>query len=74
MDNKEKKLSDLLKQDEFYLADLFKIAFAAARKSKKIVIGLLVCAIVLFTLDYTISPLEFESKATVMVEQQNSTN
>ena len=27
MDNKEKKLSDLLKQDEFYLSDLFKIFF-----------------------------------------------
>jgi hypothetical protein len=74
MSNKEKRLSDLLKQDEFYLADLFKIAFAAARTSKKIVIVLLACIIVLFTLDYTISPIEFESKATVMVEQQSSTN
>lgn len=74
MDNKEKRLSNLLKQDEFYLADLFKIAFDAVRKSKKIVIGLLICIILLFTLDYIISPFEFESKATVMVEQQSSTN
>ena len=74
MDNKEKRLSDLLKQDEFYLADLFQIAFSSIRKSKKIVIVLLACIIILFTLDYTISPIEFESKATVMVEQQSSTN
>jgi hypothetical protein len=74
MDNKEKKLSDLLKQDEFYLSDLFKIFFTALKKSKKIILMVFISIIVLFTLDYTIAPLEFESKATVMIEQQSSTN
>ena len=74
MDNKEKKLSDLLKQDEFYLTDLFKIVFLAIKKSKKIIILLFLSIIVLFTLDYIFAPIEFESKATVMVEQQSSTN
>jgi hypothetical protein len=74
MDNKERKLSDLLKQDEFYLSDLFKIFLTALKKSKKIILILFTCIIVLFTLDYTFSPLEFESKASVMVEQQSSTN
>ena len=74
MDNKEKKLSDLLKQDEFYLSDFFKIVFTAVKKSKKFFLILFICIIFLFTLDYIISPLEFESKATVMVEQQSSTN
>jgi uncharacterized protein involved in exopolysaccharide biosynthesis len=74
MDNKEKKLSDLLKQDEFYLSDLFKIVFTALNKSKKLILIVLISIIVLFTLDFTLSPIEFESKATVMVEQQSSTN
>lgn len=74
MDNKEKKLSDLLKQDEFYLSDLFKIFFTALKKSKKIILMVFISIIVLFTLDYTIAPVEFESKATVMIEQQSSTN
>jgi hypothetical protein len=74
MDYKEKKLSDLLKQDEFYLSDLFKIVFTALKKSKKIILVVFICILVLFTLDYTLSPIEFESKATVMVEQQSSTN
>jgi uncharacterized protein involved in exopolysaccharide biosynthesis len=74
MDNKEMKLYNLLKQDEFYLSDLFKIFFSALKKSKKIMLIVFICIIVLFTFDYTLSPIEFESKATVMVEQQTSTN
>ena len=74
MDNREKKLSDLLKQDEFYLTDLFKIVFLAIKKSKKIIILLFLSIIILFTLDFIFAPIEFESKATVMVEQQSSTN
>jgi uncharacterized protein involved in exopolysaccharide biosynthesis len=74
MDYKEKKLSDLLKQDEFYLSDLFKIFFNAFRKSKKNIIVILISIFVLFCLDYTISPVEFESQATVKIEQQNQAN
>jgi hypothetical protein len=74
MDNKEKKLSDLLKQDEFYLSDLFKIVFTAFKKCKRKILILFICITVLFTLDYIFSPIEFESKATVMVEQQSPTN
>ena len=74
MDNKEKKLFHLLKEDEFYLSDLFKIFFTALKKSKKIILMVFISIIVLFTLDYTIAPVEFESKATVMIEQQSSTN
>jgi hypothetical protein len=70
----EKRLSELIKQDEFYLIDLFQIIATAVKRSKKLIFGILVSTLILFFLDYTISPVEFESKATVMVEQQSSTN
>jgi hypothetical protein len=70
----EKRLSELIKQDEFYLIDLFQIIVTAVKRSKKLIFGILVSTLILFFLDYTISPIEFESKAAVMVEQQSSTN
>lgn len=70
----EKRLSELIKQDEFYLIDLFQIIATAVKRSKKLIFGILVSTLILFFLDYTISPIEFESKAAVMVEQQSSTN
>ena len=41
MQNTEKKLSDLLKQDEFYLADLFKLINITIRRYKKIIFSIL---------------------------------
>jgi len=72
MQNTEKKLSDLLKQDEFYLADLFKLINITIRRYKKIIFSIFILFTILFICDYNLSPVEYESKATVMVEQQVS--
>jgi len=72
MQNTEKKLVDLLKQDEFYLADLFKLINITIRRYKKLLFYVLIILSTLFICDYNLSPVEFESKATVMVEQQVS--
>lgn len=73
MDNKQKRLSDLMNQDEFYLADLFKILIELVGKSKIKIIAVAILLTILFIFDYTLTPVEYESKATVMVEQQGST-
>jgi hypothetical protein len=69
-----KKLLDLLRQDEFYLADLFQIFSNVIKKSKNIIISVALLLTILLILDYNLTPIEYESKATVMVEQQGSTN
>lgn len=73
MQNIEKKLTDLMKQDEFYLSDLFHILNSSIKKSKTIIITTAILLTILLLLDYTLAPIEYESKATVIVEQQGST-
>lgn len=73
MQNRDKRLTDLLKQDEFYLSDLFHILISSIKKSKTIIIATAILLTILLLLDYTLAPIEYESKATVIVEQQGST-
>jgi hypothetical protein len=73
MQSKEMRFSELIKQEELYIPDLFKILIASVRKSKKIIIGIGLFLSILLILDYSIAPIEYESKATVIVEQQGAT-
>jgi hypothetical protein len=72
MQIKEKKILDLLKQEEFYLKDVFVIVSSAIKKSVRIIISLALALFIFLILDFYFAPIEYESKASVMIEQQGS--
>lgn len=74
MVTQEKKLIDLFKADEFSLLDLYKILSEIIKKTKKIIFLVLVSLFTLLLLDYQFAPIEFESKAAIIIDQTTTTN
>jgi hypothetical protein len=74
MATQEKKLIDLFKADEFSLLDLYKILSEIIKKTKKNIFLVLLLLFTLLILDYQFAPIEFESKAAVIIDQTTTTN
>ena len=70
----EKKLIDLFKADEFSLLDLYKILSEIIKKTKKNIFLVLLLLFTLLILDYQFAPIEYESKAAVIIDQTTTTN
>jgi hypothetical protein len=70
----EKKLVDLFKADEFSILELYQILLGALKKTKKVILIASVILSIFLILDYNFAPIEYESKAAVIIDQTTTTN
>lgn len=72
--SKPDNLYSLLKNEEITLKDLASVIQVAVKSKIKIVAGIFILFILLGFLDYSLSPVEYESEATVLIESNMNTS
>ena len=72
--SKPNDIYSLLKKDEITLKDLASVLQVAIKSQIKIVVGILILFILLGFLDYSLSPVEYKSEATVLLESEGSSS
>lgn len=72
MEIKERKLIELFKEDEFSIFEIYKILLIAVKKTRKAILIVSVLLSILLILDYNFSPIEYQSRASVIIDQVNT--
>jgi hypothetical protein len=72
MKSKYKSLADLMQQDEILLKDIIEVLKNVVKTQAKLVFFILLFFISLSLIDYSLSNVEYESKASVLIEAKDS--